>query len=97
MFVENKSLILYSKWIKSFILLNDKFIQFPNNDNNIMIYKYSENFKIIDKIKSVILLNPSLINLLKICVYLKHNNITIPIVLLLKKEIFAPPFRINDN
>ncbi|AYC44787.1 hypothetical protein [Moosepox virus GoldyGopher14] len=94
MFVENDTLIIYKNWPYCLINTDNKYIPFPNSNS----YTFNDDkIKISNSFKKILLINPSYISLLMICVYIKRNSWKGNILILFTRNK-PPPFRlVNDN
>ncbi|AAR07463.1 107L [Yaba monkey tumor virus] len=94
MFVDDKTVIVYSKWPSCLVNKNGKYLKFPVNNS----YTYSNFSKINKDLISVLIVNPSITELLKICVYLRDTCWKGNITILFECDNKPPPFRlVNDN
>ncbi|AKJ93764.1 core protein [Raccoonpox virus] len=94
MFVDDNSLIIYSKWPGTLSHSSGKLIVMPDNRS----FTFNEGFKLDSSIKSILLVNPSSIDLLKIRVYKHRIKWTGDIFTIFEQENIPPPFRIvNDK
>ncbi|APG58324.1 core protein A15 [BeAn 58058 virus] len=93
MLVGDDTLILYNNW-PICILKSNKIIPFPCYNS----FKFSEFVNVNKQYKDILLINPTNIQLLSVCVYLKRNKWNGNIYILFEGDSTPPPFRIvNDN
>ncbi|AEN03708.1 core protein [Yokapox virus] len=94
MFVEDNSLIIYSKWPTTLSNSTGNVLVMPDNRS----FTFKEEFKLTDNVPSIVLVNPSSIDLLKIRVYIKYCKWNGDIFILFENENIPPPFRlVNDK
>ncbi|ABQ43582.1 hypothetical protein [Tanapox virus] len=94
MFVDDKTIVIYSKWPSCLVNKNGNFLKFPTNNS----CTYDNFFKIGKDVTSVLIVNPNIIKLLKICVYLRNIGWKGDITILFECSNKPPPFRlVNDN
>ncbi|AXN74930.1 core protein [Akhmeta virus] len=94
MFVDDNSLIIYSTWPSTLSDSSGKIIVMPDNRS----FTFKEGFKLDESIKSILLVNPSSIDLLKIRVYKHRIKWMGDIFVLFEQENIPPPFRlVNDK
>ncbi|AST09528.1 core protein [NY_014 poxvirus] len=94
MFVDDDALIIYSKWPTTLANSTGNVLVMPDNRS----FTFKEGFKLTDSVTSLVLVNPSSIDLLKIRVYIKYRKWSGDIFILFEHENIPPPFRlVNDK
>ncbi|AAN02832.1 hypothetical protein [Lumpy skin disease virus] len=95
MFVDDNTIIVYKKWPLCSVYDKKGFISFPTN-NSCTFKKFNKINN--DDSKTILLINPSLVELMLFCVYIKRTKWNGKIAIMFKRDNKLPPFRlVNDN
>ncbi|AUL80281.1 hypothetical protein [Vaccinia virus] len=93
-FVDDNSLIIYSRWPSTLSDSSGRVIDMPDNSS----FTFKVGFKLDESIKSILLVIPSSIDLLKIRAYKHRINWMGDRFVLFEQENIPPPFRlVNDK
>ncbi|AMB17610.1 m105L [Myxoma virus] len=94
MFVDDKTFVVYKTWPTGLIQGTRKSVPFPTRHS----CTFSSDVRIDNSYSSVVLSNPTFVQLLKMCVHIKRVQWKGKIILLFECDNKPPPFRlVNDN